>query len=319
VGDLWSELSKQLADRWLSALVLPGVLFLAVAGAAHTLGDRHPFDVALLARTITAQAKNPAVTGTAGQILLLVAVVVAAAAAGVAAQGAGVFTERAVLAAGWTQWPGPAAAVTRRWVAWRRRRWDYLDRVYGYEYGLALSPDPADRPDPAARQAAAGRRARLSAERPERPTWTGDRIQAAVLRLDRDHWVDLAVIWPYLDRVLPADLRTDIGDARAAVSRAATLAGWAVLYALLSWWWWPAAPLALIVLAAARYRIRSGADEYGRLLEVAARLHIPALAAALGLDHDGPLNTAMGMAVTRELRTVLPVPDVVDKPRRGSG
>jgi hypothetical protein len=102
VGDLWSELSKQLADRWLSALVLPGVLYLAVAAAAHTLGDRHPFDVALLARTITAQAENPAVTGTAGQILLLVAVVVAAAAAGVAAQGAGAFVERAVLAAGWT-------------------------------------------------------------------------------------------------------------------------------------------------------------------------------------------------------------------------
>ena len=83
---------------------------------------------------------------------------------------------------------------------------------------------------------------RISVERPERPTWTGDRIQAAVLRMDRDHWVDLAVVWPYLERVIPDRMRSDISDARAAVSRAAALAGWAALYALLTWWWWPAAP-----------------------------------------------------------------------------
>jgi hypothetical protein len=316
VSDLWSELGKQLADRWLSLLVLPGVLYLGIAGAAHALGDQHPFDVELLVRTVTAEARKPAVTSASGQILLLLAIAAAAAAAGVTAQGAGTFIERAALASGWTQWPAPAASVVRWWVTLRQKRWDYFDRAYEAELQLALLPDPADRPPPAARQAAAGRRARISPERPERPTWTGDRIQAAVLRLDRDHWVDLAVVWPYLEQVLPDSLRSEISDARAAVSRSATLAGWAVLYALLTWWWWPAAPLALIIAASARYRIRAGADAYARLLETAARLHIPALAAQLGIEHTGPLDRDLGAAVTQHLRTTWLAADIAGHRRK---
>lgn len=314
--DLWSELAKKLADRWLTLLVLPGVLYLAVAAAAYTLGNRHPFDVELLARTVTAQAKNPAVTHASGQILLLVVTAAAAAAAGVTAQAVGVFIERGVLAAGWAQWPTPAAAVIRRWVALRQSRWDYFDRTIENELDLALAPNPADRPSPAARQAAAGRRARISAERPERPTWTGDRIQAVVMRLDRAHWVDIAVIWPYLERVIPDELRSDIIEARASVTRSATLGGWAVLYALPTWWWWPAAPLALIIAIAARYRIRSGADAYAGLIETAARMYIPALATRLGIDHAGPLDRDLGAAVTRHLRNVIPPPDLTDYRRK---
>jgi len=316
MSDLWSELGKQLADRWLSLLVLPGVLYLAVAGAAHALGDRHPFNVELLARTVTAEAKKPAVTSVSGQILLLVAIAAAAAAAGVTAQGAGVFIERAVLASGWTQWPAPAASVVRWWATLRQKRWDYFDRAYEAELQLALLPDPADRPPPAARQVAAGRRARISPERPERPTWTGDRIQAAVLRMDRDHWVDLAVVWPYLEQVLPDGLRSEISDARDSVSRAATLAAWAVLYGLLTWWWWPAAPLAVIIAASARYRIRSGADAYARMVETAARLYIPVLAAQLSIEHAGALDRELGMAVTQHLRTVRPAPDITGHRRK---
>ena len=310
MSDLWSELGKQLADRWLSMLVLPGVLYLAVAAAAHALGHQHPFDVELVVRTVTAEARKPAVTSASGQILVLLAIAVAAAAAGVVAQGAGVLIERVVLASGWTQWPAPAASVVRRWVSLRRRRWDYFNRAYEVELRMALLPNPADRPPPAAWQAAAGSRVRISPERPERPTWTGDRIQAAVLRLDRDHWVDLAVVWPYLEQVLPDGLRTEISDARAAVSRSATLAGWAVLYALPAWWWWPAAPLAVILAANARYRIRSGADAYARLVETAARLYVPSLATQLGIEHAGKLDRHLGEAVTQHLRTTWPAPDI---------
>jgi hypothetical protein len=309
LSDLWSELGKRLADRWLSLLVLPGVLYLAVAAAGHILGDQYPFDVELLARKITAEAKDPVAASSGGQIVLLVVVLVAGAAAGVAAQGIGVIVERAALASGWTQWPASATAVVCRWVAFRQLRWDRLHRRYADELELALLPGPA------ARQAAAGRRARISVERPERPTWTGDRIQAAVLRMDRDHRIDLAVVWPYLERVIPDVLRSDISDARAAVSRAAALAGWAVLYALLTWWWWPAAPLALVIAAAGRYRIRAGADAYARLLETAARLHVPALAAQLGIPHTGPLDQDLGAAITQHLQTTLPSPDIIDQRR----
>ncbi len=302
MGDLWSELGKQLADRWASLLVLPGALYLAVAGAAVALGQSHPFDAGRLVRRVTAIAAAPPVRTTGGQILLLVAVVLAAAATGVAAQGLGALVERIAMAGGWNQWPAPVSWSVRRWVAFRQDRWDREDRTYAEQQLLARLPDPAQRPSPALRQAAAGRRARISVERPERPTWAGDRIQAAVLRVDRDHWIDLAVVWPYLERVLPDSLRDDIAQARAALSRAAVQGGWALMYAVLTWWWWPAAPLALALAAASRHRLRASADAYARLLETAARLYVPALATQLGIDRAGPLDRSLGRRVTSHLR-----------------
>lgn len=301
-------MGSKLADRWLSLLVLPGVLYLAVGAAAHTLGHRHALDLDLLSRQVNTYAKQHEVTSTGGQITLLVAVVVAAAAAGVCAQAVGVFVERLVMAAGWTAWPRPLPALTRRWVQRRQRRWDNAHRDHHHYNQLARLPDPAQRGNPALRHNAASRRARIAVERPERPTWSGDRIQAAVLRLDRDWRLDLAVVWPYLDPVVPDDLRTRITDARAAVSRAGTLAGWAVLYAPLTWWWWPASPITIVMIAAARQRFRAGADLYARLLEVAARLHAPDLAEKLGFDHTGPLTPQLGATISHHLRSELPPP-----------
>jgi hypothetical protein len=308
VSDLWSELSRQLADRWFSLLVLPGALYLAVALAARTLGEQHPLDIELLYQRIAAEAERPAVTGTAGQIMLLVIALAGAAAAGVAAQAVGALVERVALTSGWNRWPLAAATATVWWVEFRQRRWDDADRAHEEQLQLALLPDAGDRPDLTVRKMAAARRSRIAVERPERLTWTGDRIQAVVQRLDRDHHVDLAIVWPYLERVIPDDLRADIQEARQAMSRAATLAGWAALYALLTWWWWPAALLALLIAATSRHRIRSTTDTYARLLEVAARLHLPALATQLGIDHTGPLDRPLGTDLTQRLRTVLPPP-----------
>lgn len=77
-----------------------------------------------------------------------------------------------------------------------------------------------------------------------------------------------------------------------------------------------AAPLALIIALAARYRIRTGADAYAGLLETSARMYIPALAAQLGIDHNGPLAEALGVAVTKHLRNVIPPPDLAGYRRK---
>ncbi|MFE3072569.1 hypothetical protein [Streptomyces sp. NPDC059247] len=317
MGGLWNELGKKLAERWLSLLVLPGALYLAVAFAARTLGQRHPLDLARIAREITAFAAGPVMTGLGGQIVLLVAVLLASAAAGTVATAVGTVVERLVVADGWRTWPAPLSYLAGRRAERRRARWDAADRAYHERRKRAMAPDPADRPAPALLRAAARRRARLAPERPERPTWSGDRIQAAALRLDRDHRLDLAVLWPYLEPVLPEALSARIADARAALVRAATLAGWALLYAPLARWWWPAAPLALVLALAARHRVRCSVDSYARLLEVAARLHVPALAAQLGIDHTGPLTDDLGARLTHHLRTESPPPP--DPPERHPG
>ncbi|MGV9501470.1 hypothetical protein ACWDQ0_24590 [Streptomyces sp. NPDC003642] len=313
MGGLWGELGKKLADRWLSLLVLPGVLYLATAAAAHTLGQRHALDAARLIQEVTTVAKQPAVTGVGGQIVLVGAILIASAAAGIVAEAAGALVERLVLAVGWKEWPLGLPVPAGWWVRRRQRRWDDAHRVYHEQQRLALAPDPADRPDPAVGRAALARRTRIALERPERPTWSGDRVQAVALRLDRDHSLDLATVWPYLEPVLPEALGARISEARAALARATTLAGWAVLYAPLAWWWWPAAPVALVLAATARHRTRSCADTYARLLDVAARLHLPDLAAQLGFDHAGPLTPDLGARLTHHLRSEpLPPPASAD-------
>ncbi|MET8576099.1 hypothetical protein [Streptomyces sp. NPDC005012] len=308
MGGLWGELGRKLADRWLSLLVLPGVLYVATVAAAHTLGQRHALDAPFLIQEVTAFAQQPTVTGVGGQIVLVGAIMIASATAGLVAEAVGSLVERLVLAVGWKAWPLGLPAVAGWWVRRRQRRWDDAHGVYHRQRRLALAPDPADRPDPAVGRAALARRTRIALERPERPTWSGDRVQAVALRLDRDHSMDLAVVWPYLEPALPEALGARISEARASLVRATTLAGWAVLYAALAHRWWPAVLVALVLAAAARHRTRRCVDAYARLLEVAARLHTPDLAAQLGFEHTGPLTADLGARLTHHLRGSSPPP-----------
>ncbi|MEU6191836.1 hypothetical protein [Nocardia sp. NPDC047038] len=303
MNGLWSELAKKLAEKWFSLLVLPGAFYLAVTATALTLGHAHALDIGLLTRHITDYARNPAVTSMGGQVVVLAAILAAAAAVGFVAQSIGTFVERAVLAAEWQAWPIPVRFAARWSLARRQRRWDSANADYLREYQNALTPDPASRPDPALRHRAARARARISVERPERPTWSGDRIQATAIRLDRDHHLDLATVWPSLWLVLPDPVREQITTARTALSRATTLAAWSVLYLVLTVWWWPAAPLAVVIAATAHHRIRATTDTYATLLENATRLHTTTLATQLGIDHTGPLGPHLGHALTRHLRS----------------
>ncbi|MFF0490937.1 hypothetical protein ACFYTQ_18110 [Nocardia sp. NPDC004068] len=301
MGGLWSELAKKLAEKWLTMLVLPGAFYLAVAAAALTLGHAHALDVGLLVRRITAYAKDPAVGTTGGQVALLAGILAGAAAVGLCAQAVGTLVEHLALAADWTTWPRLAYRPVRWAVARRRRRWEAAGAAYDEELRKALAPDPADRPDPVLRHRAARTRARVAVERPERPTWSGDRVHAAAVRLDRDLHLDLATVWPPLWLLLPDAVRTQITDARTASTRAATLAAWSILYVPLTIWWWPAAPLALVIALTARHRIRAATDTYATLLESATWLHIGSLATQLGIEHEGVVTPRLGHAVTRLL------------------
>lgn len=59
MGGLLGELSKKLAERWLTLLVMPGALYLAIAAAGHTLGQSAALDVELLTHTISDAARAP--------------------------------------------------------------------------------------------------------------------------------------------------------------------------------------------------------------------------------------------------------------------
>ncbi|MFC7304707.1 hypothetical protein ACFQVC_10815 [Streptomyces monticola] len=310
MGGFLNALGQKLAERWLTLLVLPGALFLAAATAARVLGQAHALDHRRLTGRITEWAQAPAASTVGGQVILLGAVLAAAAAVGLAAQGLGSLVKGAALAADWRTWPAPLRGWARGLVTRRRARWAAAAREYRRQLdadarALARS---GRRADPAPRRAAHHAMRRVAAEEPDRPTWSGDRIHAAAVRLDRDDHLDLPLVWPHVWLLLPETTRADITAAEQALARATTLGGWALLYAPLAAWWWPAAPVAVAVALTARHRVRGAADTYARLVEAAARLHTNDLAAQLGIEPPGPSGPPVGETLTQRLSPGTPLP-----------
>ncbi|MFE9611251.1 hypothetical protein [Streptomyces sp. NPDC006012] len=304
MGGFLSELGRKLAERWLSLLVLPGALYLAVLATAHALGHAHPFDPARLAGRIGAWARAPAAGNAGGQAVLLAAGLAGAAAAGLAAQALGTLVERLWLAADWRAWPFPLRRLAKWRVERRQDRWEAAARHYDRQREEAARALALGRwTDPAERHTAHRTLVSVSAERPDRPTWCGDRIQAVAVRLDRQYRLDLAAVWPHLWLVLPDAPRAEITAAREALTRATALAAWSLLYLPVTVMWWPAALISAVLAVSSRARTRAATGTYATLLEAAIRLHGTDLADRLGIDRSGPLTKEFGAELARHLHT----------------
>jgi hypothetical protein len=298
VGGLLTELGKKLAERWLSLLVLPGALYVATFAAAQILGHSHPFTIARLDDRFRdwEQASSSAVLMLAMMALLL------SAAAGLAAQAAGSVVERSWLAERWTSRPRPFFILARALTNRRRRRWRAAQaehrahakaKVDRLANGGPVTPE-MDQAIVASRR----RITRISPEEPDRPGWMGDRMHAVSLRVDRDYRLDLPTAWPHLWLIIPDEVRVTVSEAKEAFQRAATLAGWGLLYLVVAALWWPAAVVGIVVLLTAHHRAREAVEVYATLVEATTRLHAATLATALGIDHSGPMDRSTGWAVT---------------------
>ena len=305
MGGFLDELGKKLADRWFQLLVLPGALYLAVAIAARTFGQSRPFDLHRLTAQVIAWAKAPAATTVGGQVVLLAAALAGATAVGLAAQALGSLIERITLAAGWRTWKTPLRQLAKKRVDDRQRRWDTHHATYSRLYWLAQAGDrdPVKRTE---RYAAYRARTRIAPERPERPAWSGDRINAVDVHLKRDLHLNLPAIWAGVWLTLPGPARTEITAARQALASATTLTAWAVLYLILTGLWWPAALIAIILAVTGWHRTRAGTDAYATLLEAAARLYARDLARRLGIDHAQSLDQQTGDSLTATLHSEAP-------------
>ncbi|MGQ4335286.1 hypothetical protein [Streptomyces hayashii] len=306
MGDMLAELGKKLAERWLSLLVLPGALYLAVSAAAVALGHDRPFDLPRLTSRITSWADSPAVGNAGGRVVLSAAVLAGAAAVGLAAQALGSLTEQLHLAADWPAWPPGLRHLAHRVTGRRRARWEDAARTWHrHRDEAAAARARGARTAALPRQSARAAMTRVSPEHPERPTWSGDRVHAVTVRLERDYHLDLAALWPHLWLTLPDHVRTEISAARQALTRATTLTAWALLYLPLAAWWWPATGITVVLVLTGRRRTRAAADTYATLLEAAVRLHARDVADRLGLGSD-PLSRESGDALTRHLTPSTP-------------
>ncbi|MFF4752166.1 hypothetical protein ACWD5R_10740 [Streptomyces sp. NPDC002514] len=292
-----AELATKLMDRWLTALVAPGMLWVAVLVATTRLGQDAPFAFERLSAWLDRLARYPAVHAPVVVMLLAVAVVLAGGAVGLLVGALGGLVERC--------WALPGDLPPAAWLLKaRRRRWDRATlRLRTAVLGaVERGADGADtrRADTLVLRRQR-QRVRLGQSRPVRPTRIGDRYARTAERVRQvNGFDDLALVWPRLWTVLPDSLRAEITVARDGTSDAARLFGWGALYLVLSAWWWPAAPLGVAVLAVATVRARSTTENLADLIETAVDLHSADLSARLGLPAASS-PAAAGHAITARL------------------
>ncbi|MFJ9554143.1 hypothetical protein ACIRPH_10020 [Nocardiopsis sp. NPDC101807] len=316
MNSLLTELGKKLVDQWMSLLVLPGALYLAVAVAGRSVGHAHALSLGRLTDQITDWAGSASVSTISGQVILLAAVLAGSASVGLTAQILGSMIEKSSLAADWWTWPAPLRATAHRLTAYRQRRWRTAAAAWHrHREKAARSLTMGQRLDPTERRAAKAAMLRIAAEYPDRPTWCGDRVHAVAVRMDRDHHVDLAVVMPHLWLVLPEEVRAEITAARQALTRATTLTAWAILYGALTIWWWPAALIATGIVMTGWWRIRASVNVYATLLEATTRIHSRNLAEHLGLDPPPSLTPETGDTLTRLLTPGVPSPSTFNEVR----
>jgi hypothetical protein len=293
VKELWAELAKKVAERWLTLLVLPGLLYVGAAGAGRLLGHRHWHDTGRLRHRVDVLAGGHPQNDLGVVLLVATAVLLAAATAGLAAQGLGRIAER--LAMG--QWPvGPL-------TTWRRRRWLAAKEAHATavreKARLRLQDKETGRLDTDRLNAA---RNRVSLVEPAHPTWMADRMRAVDQRVHQTYDLDLASAWPRLWLVIPDVARDELREARDGFGAGCRLTGWGVLYLGLGLCWWPAAVIGMGTILTGWRRSRAAIGGYADLVESTVDLYGRDLARALGLDCEGALTPRIGVAITERLR-----------------
>ncbi|PTH84390.1 hypothetical protein C9J60_31755 [Streptomyces sp. A244] len=291
MGSLLTDVGRRIADRWLSALVLPGLLLVGTTVVALLLGHGHALDARFLLRTldgdISTMDGRPAAIGA-----LIVGVGLASAAAGLVNQALAALIERVWL----QQWP---EKLRRPFLTSRRARWQRADDEFESARSLASAPGRQTDLD-----RLAARRSRIGVEPPCHPTWIGDRISAADHRVWSQYRIDLVSAWPRLWLIVPDAVRTEVSGARDRFDAATRLTAWALPYAVLGLLWWPAALVASVTVVAGWQRGRSTAADLADLAEAVVDLYGHDLASALHIEAPTghPLSHATGLRITEQLR-----------------
>lgn len=283
-----AELGKRLAERWMSLLVLPGLLYVgSFAVAATAAGWRWTLPPGWRPPTALAGAGVPS-SAVSGVLIIgaLVALLLASAGVGLIAQALAGGVER--FGAG--RWPAWLGVPARLLTGWRLRRWHLAqDRVVD-----AGGPE---------RDELIAARNRIGLQPPRRPTWVGDRLAAADARIWQEYQLDLGSCWPRLWLVVPDSSRQAVQEAREQFGAAMLVGAWALLYAVLGVLWWPSALAAIVIGLVGWRRARTGAAVLADLVEATVDVHAVDLATALGVSTtDNRVTPAQGRQITHRLR-----------------
>ncbi|MFE9700538.1 hypothetical protein [Streptomyces sp. NPDC006270] len=297
MAPLLDSLGQKLAEKWISALAAPGLLFVAAVASAALLGQGDALDRSVWMERAGRWAAEVGRWPTVGQIAAVAAVVLASVAAGTSVRACTREAERI-----WTgDWPAAARSTAGRLTARRLGRWEQINE----RIDTLRTATPAHARGAEQRRLIdelTTRRDAIARAEPCRPTLTGDHFVAAGTRLSNQYGVDLAACWPRLWLVLPDDVRTELRSSRARFDVALAGSVWACCYAMLGCFWWPAAVGAVGVGLVAWRRGRLAGAAHAELVEATVDVHLSRLAHELGLDVSGPPGIELGAALNRIAR-----------------
>ncbi|MEV4713949.1 hypothetical protein [Micromonospora sp. NPDC049374] len=245
--DLINTLGKRVTERWLAAIVLPSLLYVAIAGWASLTGQDHAVDLPWTLRRLTDLWHGHG----SGPVPAAAVVAAALAGAGLAGVAATVVAEDVVHRL-WTI-RGPQ----RRLDALRertRRRWQGRD------------PQPPQR------------------YLPQRATVIGERFRLIGERVHAQYGLSVTAAWPRLWILTSADTRALISAAHQRYHGDAVLTAWGLLYLPWTARWWPAALIAAAVLAFGHRRARASSATLATLIEATVDAHATDLARVVGVD-----------------------------------
>jgi hypothetical protein len=271
-----TEVGKRISNRWVTAILLPGLLLAAVGAIAVVLGHTRPFDLGHL--VVTAEQVGGDLAARPGRLVVAIAAVLASAGLiGTAANGMGWLAQR---------WWMRRRFLTGRLIT--RSRWSRRSRTLAAT-GRAGVPV-------------------VDAYLPQRPTWLGDRARLVEARVRAQYHVSAALVWPRLWLLLDQDTRRPISDARTRHAEAVTLMGWGILYLVPGALWWPALLVAAAVQLTAWHRLRDTLAELSELVESAVDLRLRDLAEVLGIPISGAeVSPVEGRALDDRLGKAGPV------------
>ncbi|WP_328660306.1 hypothetical protein [Streptomyces sp. NBC_00334] len=294
-----SALGGRIAERWLAALALPGLLFLTAATAATLLGHEHWSDLERLRDWVDTLSDSPAARSAGTVVLVALGVLAGAAATGAAAQALGTGVE--------LLWCAEPHGPVLRYLADRRsHRWRVADAAFRTALVAAgrariEGAAEADRLADVAERRYADR-ARIASAPPRHPFRMGDRLSGPAQRLWQAYRLDLTAAWPHLWLLAADGTRAELQAARLRLTASARLCAWGLGYLVLAVWWWPAALAGGVAVTSGVLRGRAAADAFAELTEALADLHVRDLAAALNVEYEGRDDRVLGERLTRLLR-----------------
>jgi len=263
MGELLSEVGKKLAERWLTALLLPGLLIIAAAICGSVLGHRDALNFTLLAIELQ-RLGNDLQPQPAATILAIAGAFLCSTATGFAAQALGVGVQRALV------------GTRPRWLV-----------RFGHTH---------TEPEPPIKHAPPG------TVRSPRLTSIGDRFRLMGERVNTQYGLIVTLAWPRLWLLLSDQARTPLVISHTSYRTAITMTAWGLLYIILGAIWWPAALAGMITAFVGYRRAMTTAAVFADLIESVVDIYQHALADAVGIAlPSGRLTWVEGAEINKIL------------------